>query len=102
MNGCQIRSVSRSPMHLVNSSLMSTLTVHCWWEDETVRERTSNPTSDQRKLTLHMQGRECSSSSSSSSSSYIKLLRQGGGGRGGYTPLRRCLENPGIKPPPPI
>ena len=26
-----------------NSSMMSTLTVHCQWEDETMRERTGPP-----------------------------------------------------------
>src|SRR6218665_2278974 len=30
---------------LANSSMMSTQTVHCKWEDETVRERTGHPPS---------------------------------------------------------
>jgi len=30
---------------LANSAMMSTLTAHCQWEDETVRERTGHPPS---------------------------------------------------------
>src|SRR5688572_18414807 len=30
---------------LSNSAIMSTLTVHCRWEDETTRERTGHPSS---------------------------------------------------------
>src|SRR6218665_1806363 len=39
---------SRFLLHLcplANSSMMSTLTVHCQWEDETVRQRTGHPLS---------------------------------------------------------
>ena len=54
--------------------MMSTLTVHCQWEDEMVRERTGHLPSyaeakKMRSLTLHTDGcpraslRECSSSS---------------------------------------
>jgi len=31
------------PAPLANSAMMSTLTAHCQWEDETVRERTGHP-----------------------------------------------------------
>ena len=56
-----------------HSAMMSTLTAHCQWEDETVRERTGYPSSYAKKmkaLTLHTRGylraslRDCSSSSS--------------------------------------
>jgi len=45
-------------MPLDNSAMMSTLTAHCQWEDETVRERTGHkPSYDEAKkmksLTLH-------------------------------------------------
>jgi len=41
--------------------MMSTLTAHCQWEDETVRKRTGHPPSDaeakkMKSLTLHTQG----------------------------------------------
>jgi len=60
---------------LVNSAMMSTLTAHCQWEDETVRERTGHPPSyaeakKMKSLTLHTHGcpraslRDWSSSSS--------------------------------------
>src|SRR6218665_1778535 len=60
---------------LANSAMMSTLTAHCQWEDETVRERTGQPPScaeakKMKSLTLHTHGcaraslRDCSSSSS--------------------------------------
>src|SRR5678816_4093294 len=58
---------------LANSAIMSTLTVHCRWDDETVRERTGHPPSyaeakKMKSLTLHTHGcfrassRDCSSS----------------------------------------
>ena len=45
----------------VNSAMMSTLTAHCQWEDETVRERTGHPPSyavakKMKLLTLHTHG----------------------------------------------
>ena len=57
------------------SYMMSTLTVHCQWVDETVRKRTGHPPSyaeakKMKSLTLHTHGclraslRDCSSSSS--------------------------------------
>ena len=60
---------------LANSGMMSTLTVHCQWEDETVRQRTSHPLSYTKAkkiklLTPHTHGcpraslRNCSSFSS--------------------------------------
>src|SRR6218665_1049509 len=63
---------SRFLLHLCpldNSTTMSTLIIHCWWEDETVRERPGHPPSyaEAKKiklLTLHTHGlRDCSSSS---------------------------------------
>jgi len=41
--------------------MMSTLTVYCQWEDETVRERTGHPPSyaeakEMKSLTLHTLG----------------------------------------------
>ena len=72
---------------LANSAMMSTLTVHCQWEDEMVRERTGHPPScaeakKMKSLTLHTHGcpkvslRDCSSSyfSSYSSSSYMNYF----------------------------
>src|SRR6218665_1415212 len=46
---------------LANSDMMSTLTTHCQWEDETVRERTGHPPSysvarKMKWLTLHPHG----------------------------------------------
>ena len=46
---------------LANLALMSTPTVHCQWEDETVRERTGHPPSyaeakKMKSLTLHTHG----------------------------------------------
>src|SRR6218665_16018 len=66
------------PVHLANSAVVSTLTVHCLWGDETVRKRTGHPPSyaeakKMKLLTLHAHGcpmtslRDCSSFSSSSS-----------------------------------
>ena len=60
---------------LANSALMRTLTIHCLWEDEMVRERTAHPPSyaeakKMKSLTLHTHGcpraslRDCSSCSS--------------------------------------
>ena len=57
---------------LANSAMMSTLTVNCQWEDETVRERTGHLPSyaeakKMKSLTLHTHGclrassRDCSS-----------------------------------------
>ena len=45
---------------LANSAMMSTLTVHCQWEDETTRERTGHPPSyaeakKMKSLTFHIQ-----------------------------------------------
>jgi len=34
--------ISAPSTPLANSDMMSTLTIHCQWEDETVRERTSH------------------------------------------------------------
>jgi len=59
-------------MLLANSAMMSTLTAHCQWEDETAREMTGHPTSyakakKMKSVTLHTQGcpramlRDCSS-----------------------------------------
>ena len=46
------------PAPLANSAMMITLTAHCQWEDETVRERTGHPPSyavvkKMKSLTLH-------------------------------------------------
>jgi len=46
---------------LANSAMMSTLTAHCQWEDETVREKTIHPpsyavTKKMKSLTLHTHG----------------------------------------------
>jgi len=46
---------------LANSAMMSTLTVHCQWEDETVRDRTGQLLSyakakKMKSLTLHTLG----------------------------------------------
>ena len=63
---------------LANSAIMSTVTVRCWWEDQTAREKTGQPPSDAEVkkfeipltlhswLTLRLSIRNCSSSSSSS------------------------------------
>ena len=37
--------ISAPPVPLANSAMMSTLTAHCWWKYETVREGTGHPTS---------------------------------------------------------
>src|SRR6218665_834917 len=63
---------------LANSAVMSTLTAHCQWKDETVRERTGHPLSYAKAkkiklITLHTHGSHRASlrdSSSSSSLSY--------------------------------
>ena len=52
---------SRLLRHLHSSAMMSTLTVYCQWEDETVRDRTGHPPSyaeakKMKSLTLHTQG----------------------------------------------
>jgi len=52
-------SAPRAP--LANSAMMSTLTAHCQWEDETVRESTGHPPSyaeakKMKSLTLHTHG----------------------------------------------
>ena len=55
---------SRYLLHLCplgNSAMMSTLTVHCQWEDETVREWTARPSSyteakKMKLLALHIHG----------------------------------------------
>ena len=46
---------------LANSAMMSTLTAHCQWEDETARERTGHPPSyavakKMKSLTFHTHG----------------------------------------------
>jgi len=46
---------------LANSAMMSTLTAHCQWEEETVRERIGRPPSyavakKMKSLTLHTHG----------------------------------------------
>ena len=46
---------------LANSAIMSTLNVHCQWEDETVRERTGHPApyaeaKKMKSLTLYTHG----------------------------------------------
>src|SRR6218665_2474715 len=46
---------------LANSAMMSTLTAHCQWDDETMRERTGYPPSyavakKMKSLTLHTHG----------------------------------------------
>jgi len=38
--------ISASPVPLANSAMMSTLTVHCHWKDEMVRERAGHPQSN--------------------------------------------------------
>src|SRR6218665_2759757 len=56
--------ISRALLHLcplANSAMMSKLTTHCQWEDETVRERTGHPPSyaeakKMKSLTLHTDG----------------------------------------------
>jgi len=53
--------ISSLPVPLVNSATMSTLTMHCQWEDETPSERTGYLSSyaeakKVRSLTLHTQG----------------------------------------------
>jgi len=49
------------PAPLANSSMMSTLTAHCQWKGETVRESSGHPTSyavakKMKSLTLHTCG----------------------------------------------
>ena len=51
-SGCKIPTraeicieISAPPAPLANSAMMSTRTVHCQWEGETVRERTGHPPS---------------------------------------------------------
>jgi len=54
-------SATPAPVHpLANSALISTLPVHCQWEDETAGERTGHPPSyaeakKMKLLTLHTQ-----------------------------------------------
>src|SRR6218665_1535426 len=53
--------ISVPPWPIANSAMMSTLTVHCQWEDEMVRERTGHPSSyaeatKMKSLTLHTHG----------------------------------------------
>ena len=58
------------PSDLTNSAMMSTLIVHCQWEDETVGKRTGHPPScrgyEMKSLTVHTNGcpraslRDCS------------------------------------------
>src|SRR6218665_1671583 len=53
--------ISASSAPLANSAIMSTLTEHCQWEDETVKERTGHPPSyaeakKMKPLTLQAQG----------------------------------------------
>ena len=72
--------ISVPPTPLTNSTMMSTLTAHCQWEDETVRKRAGHPLSyavakKMKSLTLHTHGclmaslRDCSSSCSAVSRS---------------------------------
>lgn len=37
-----ILEISASPVALANSAVMNTMTRHCWWEDQTVQERTGH------------------------------------------------------------
>ena len=51
-------TISASPVPLSQLNMISTLTVHCCWEDETERERAGNPPSNaeakkSESLTLH-------------------------------------------------
>ena len=70
---------SRFLLHLstiANSAMMSTLIAHCQWDDETVGERTGNPSSyakakKMKSLTLHTCG--CPMASLMSWSSYLDL-----------------------------
>jgi len=61
-NPGQGRNLVRAPpAPLANSDMMSTLTAHCQWENETVRERTGHPPSYAvakkiKSLTLHTHG----------------------------------------------
>ena len=53
--------ISAQPALLANSAMMSTLTVHCQWEDETMRERDGRPPSyaeakKMKSLTFHTHG----------------------------------------------
>ena len=53
--------ISAQPSTLANSAMMSTLIVHCQWEDEMVRERTGHTPSyaeakKMKSLTLHTHG----------------------------------------------
>jgi len=50
--------ISAPPASLPKSAMMSTLTIHCQWEDDTARERTGHPPSyteakKMKSLTLH-------------------------------------------------
>src|SRR6218665_2719491 len=59
--------------------MMSTLTAHCQWEDETVRERTCHPPSyagakKMKSITLHTHGCLRASLPDRSSSSYLWLI----------------------------
>ena len=67
---------SRVLLHLrplANSAMMSTLTIHCQWEDETVRERTSHPPScADAKKTASLRDRTSSTQTKSST----KLLQK--------------------------
>jgi len=49
---------------IANSAMMSTLNVHCQWEDEMVRERTGHPPSyaETKKIKLLILIRDCLSS----------------------------------------
>ena len=40
-NSCHLVQVFALPAPLANSTIVSTLSVHCKWEDETVKERTA-------------------------------------------------------------
>ena len=77
--------ISALPAPVANSAMMSTLTAHFQWEDETVRERTGHPHSyaeakKMKSLTLHSSGcpgaslRDCSSSCSNVSAVILFLL----------------------------
>src|SRR6218665_1761180 len=53
--------ISAPPAPPANSAMMSTLTAHCQWEDDTVRERTGHPPSyavakKMKSLTLRTHG----------------------------------------------
>jgi len=79
---------SRFPLHLhplANSAMMSTLIIHCQWEDEMMRERTGHPPSyakanKMKSLALHAHDclraglRDCSSSSFSAELMLSKVI----------------------------